>query len=170
MRPRLVQSPLRLKIETRKAQLEDDLALDKLFANYLDTLPDDQRPKSSIERSRLHIEWHDNFTKELDGWKEEHVVLKSQPINKRAIFDSATERLLRLLGREAAAAELLPQDNVVRNSVSRSHQTEATKLGLGEDRAQISSIKSAGSRKFLTGSSPPEAPTPNPQPSISRSG
>ena len=50
------QRPLLLKIETREAQLDDNSALDDLFADYLRGLPDDQRPKSSIDQSRLHIE------------------------------------------------------------------------------------------------------------------
>ena len=106
---------LQLKIETREAQLGNDSALDELFADYLDALPDDQRPKSSIDRSRLHIEWHDNFTKELDGWKEELVGLKNQPIDKRAIFNRSRERLLRLFRHEAAAVGLLPQDNAAKD-------------------------------------------------------
>ena len=128
------QRPLQLKIETRKAQLEDGSALDELFEDYLSSLPDDQRPKSSrtIEWSRLHVEWHDNFTKELDGWKEELVRLKNEPIDKQLIFNRAQERLMQLLRREAV--QLLPQDNAARESALHSIESKvADRIPVSDD-------------------------------------
>lgn len=126
-----LQRPLRYKIETREAQLDDDAELDKLFADYRSSLPDDRRPKSSrkIEWSRLFVKWHDNFAKELDSWKEELAELENQPIDKRLIFDSARERLMRSFRHEADAAGLWPQDNVVGESVSRPREA-ARAVGL----------------------------------------
>lgn len=136
-----LQRPLRHKIETREAQLDDDAELDKLFADYLSSLPDDRRPKSSrkIEWSRLFVKWHDNFAKEIDSWKEELAELENQPIDKRLIFDSARGRLMRLFRREAATAGLWPQDNVVRESELRSHETEAARASLASGHAPTSS-------------------------------
>ena len=122
------QRPVRLKIETREAQLADGLALDELFADYLNSLPDDQRPKSSIDRSRLHIEWYGNFTKEIADWKKELAEFESQTIDKRLIFNRARERLIRLFRREAQAAALLPQDNAARESALRSIEAKAPGL------------------------------------------
>ena len=126
-----LQRPLRHKIETREAQLDDDAELDKLFADYLSSLPDDRRPKSSrkIEWSRLFVKWHDNFTKELNSWKEELAELENQPIDKRLIFDSARERLMRSFRREADAVGLWPQDNIGGESVSRPREA-ARAVGL----------------------------------------
>lgn len=87
------QRRLRFLIGTRKAQLDDESALDALFSDYLDALPEDQRPGSptSIAWSRLHVEWHENIKKELAGWREELVALKNQPIDKQRIFAGAEQ-------------------------------------------------------------------------------
>ena len=122
------QRPLLLKIETREAQLDDNSALDELFADYLRSLPDDQRPKSSIDQSRLHIEWHGNFTKEIAEWKEQLARLKNQTIDKQLIFNRARERLLQLFRREARVAALLPQDNAARELSLHSLEAETTGL------------------------------------------
>ena len=127
------QRPLRHKIEIREAQLDNDAELEKLFADYLSSLPDNQRPKSSrkIEWSRLFVEWHDNFTKELDSWKEELARLKNQPIDKQLIFNRAQERLMQLLRREAA--RLLPQDNEARESALHSIESKVAGRIPGSD-------------------------------------
>ena len=122
------QRPLLLKIETREAQLDDNSVLDELFADYLRSLPDGQRPKSSIDRSRMHIEWHGNFTKEIAEWKEQLARLKNQTIDKQLIFNRARERLMQLFRREARAAALLPQDNAARELSLHSLEAETTGL------------------------------------------
>ena len=122
------QRPLRLKIETREAQLDDDSASDELFVDYLNSLPDAQRPKSSIDKSRLHVGWYSNFTKEIADWKKELAELENQTIDKQLIFNCARERLMRLFRREAEAAALLPQDNAVRAAAP--HAIEAKASGL----------------------------------------
>ncbi len=122
------QRPLRLKIEAREAQLDDSLALDEMFAEYLKGLPDDQRPKSSIDRSRLHVKWHGHFTKEIAEWKEELSGLKNQIIDKQLIFNRARERLMRVFRREAQDAALLPQDTVARAAALRSIEAKTPGL------------------------------------------
>lgn len=84
--------------------------MDKSFAEYLDTLPDDQRPRSGLERSYRQIEWHTNLKKELADLKEEVSGLKPPPVDKRLIFANVEERLLNLLRSEAEAVGLFPDD------------------------------------------------------------
>lgn len=88
---------LHLLIITREAQLDDVEEMDKLFAEYLDTLPDDQRPRSGLERSYRQVEWHTNLKKELADLKEEVFDLKPPPVDKQLIFANAEERLLNIL-------------------------------------------------------------------------
>lgn len=102
---------LHLLIITREAQLDDVEEMDKLFAEYLDTLPDDQRPRSGLERSYRQVEWHTNLKKELADLKEEVSDLKPRPVDKQLIFANAEERLLSLLRSEAEAVGLFPDDS-----------------------------------------------------------
>ena len=100
---------LRSKIETREAQLADDSVPYRLFVDHLDNIPSEQRPRSAIDRSRLHVEWHDKFKKELIDWKKEYEELEKQQIDeqsKQLIFNRAQERLVKSLEREAEAAGL----------------------------------------------------------------
>lgn len=100
--------------------MNDNSTLDELFSDSLNTLPDDQRPRSSIDRSRLHVEWHDHFTKELAGWKKELTGLKNQPIGKHLILNRGRERRMKLFRREAKIAGLLPLCYAVREAGRRS--------------------------------------------------
>ena len=100
---------LRSKIETREAQLVDDSVLDMLFADHLDNIPSEQRPRNTIHRSRLHVEWHDKLKKELADWKAEYEELENQQIDeqsKQLIFNRARGRLVKSLRRQAEAAGL----------------------------------------------------------------
>ena len=146
------QRPLRLKIETREAQLADDSAPDRLFSEYVDSLPDDQRPRSSIERSRLHIEWYDDFAKELDGWKEELVRLKNQTIDKQLIFNRARERLMRLFRRQAEATGLLLQDHATREPGSNDNLAEVTSLTLADQLGKPAGLLPPNSGRSLAAS------------------
>lgn len=101
---------LQLLIVTREAELDDAEEMDKLFAEYLDTLPDDQRPRSGLDRSYRQVEWHTNLKKELADLKEEVSALKPPSVDKQMIFANAEERLLNLLRSEAAAVGLFPDD------------------------------------------------------------
>lgn len=101
---------LHLLIITREAQLDDIEEMDKLFAEYLDTLPDDQRHRSGLERSYRQVEWHTNLKKELADLKEKVSDLKPPPVDKQLIFANAEERLLNLLRSEAEAVGLFPDD------------------------------------------------------------
>ena len=53
-------------------------------------------------------EWEDNLRSELADWQNELAELENRPINKRAIFNSARNKAMHLLGREAHEADLMP--------------------------------------------------------------
>ena len=100
---------LRSKIETRETQLVDDSVLDRLFADHLNNIPNEQRPRKNIHRHRLYVEWHDEFEKELADWKEEYEALENQQIDeqsKQLIVNRARGRLVKSLERQAEAAGL----------------------------------------------------------------
>lgn len=129
------QRTLQFLIGTREAQLGDESALKKLFTDYLDDLPDGQRPRGAIERSYRHVEWHTKFKQELSDWQEELARVKNQPINKQLIFNGAQERLIQLLRREAEAAGLLPQ---------RPREIQAVRLGSGDNLDPVGSVAANG--------------------------
>lgn len=101
---------LQLLVVTRETELDDAEEMDKLFAEYIDTLSDDQRPRSGLDRSYRQVEWHTNLKKELADLKEEVSALKPPSVDKQTIFANAEERLLNLLRSEAEAVGLFPDD------------------------------------------------------------
>ena len=107
------QDELRHAISNREAQLEDDTQLDSLFTDYLETLPEEQRPKGNIQKWRMFGDWEGNLRSELEGWKGELAKLKNQPVDKhnQAILNSTRNKVMHLFHREARAADLSPPDD-----------------------------------------------------------
>ena len=105
------QDELRHAISSREAQLEDDTQLDRWFTDYLETLPEEQRPKGTIAMGLKVAEWHSNFKSQLNDWKNELARLEGQPVDKQAIFNSTRNKVMHLLQCEARAAGLLPPDD-----------------------------------------------------------
>ena len=105
------QDELRHAISSREAQLEDDTQLDSLFTDYLETLPEEQRPKGTIAMGLKVAEWHSNFKSQLNDWKNELARLEGQLIDKQAIFDSTQNKVMHLLQRVARTADLWPPDD-----------------------------------------------------------
>ncbi len=68
---------LRDKIATREAALADDDILDDMFADYLNGLPAEQRPKRRYENNLLYTRWIPRLRKECAAWKTELTQLES---------------------------------------------------------------------------------------------
>ena len=49
----------------------------------------------------MFVDWEDSLKSELTGWKDELDELKNRPIDKRLIFNSAKNKVMYLLQREA---------------------------------------------------------------------
>ncbi len=95
-------------IEQGKSALNNDDKLDALFDDYMKdyNVP---TPSSHAAWSRLFVKWENKFCKDLDNWKAELNELENKPVDKQAIFNSARDKVLQLLLREAKAMELLPE-------------------------------------------------------------
>ena len=103
------QRELLEKIKQRETELNDHGELWTLFQRHIAALSETERPKDPVERSRMFGDWEGGLKSELDEWKEELYELENQPIDKRLIFNSATNKAMYLLQREARAADLLPE-------------------------------------------------------------
>ena len=99
---------LRSQIARREVQMQNDAEVDELAAEHLNSLADDLKPRTQIERGRKIVEWHNDFRAELTRWKEELDALESRSVDKHVIFESARNKAAHLLSRAARAADLLP--------------------------------------------------------------
>lgn len=106
------QDELRHAISSREAQLEDDTQLDRRFTDYLETLPEEQRPKGKIQKWRMFGDWEGSLRSELASWKDELTELEDRPVDKQEIFDSTRNKVMHLLHREARAIDLLPDGHL----------------------------------------------------------
>ncbi len=107
---------LRRLIEERESVLNDDDQLDRLFGQHIAALP--ERP-SRVQERRIFGEWEGNLRSELVGWRSKLGELENQPMDKEAIFNSARNKAVYLLLREARTAELM-DDHVVHNAIGSS--------------------------------------------------
>ena len=99
------------KIERRKTELNDDDILYELFERHIANLPEAKRPENMAQKSRMFGDWESSLKSELVNWEDELTELENRPIDKQAIFNSARNKVMHLLQREAHAAGLLPCDN-----------------------------------------------------------
>ena len=97
------------KIERRETELKDDEELDALFERHIAALPETEQPKTRVQERRMFNDWEGRLKSALDEWKDELGELKNQPIDKPLIFNSAKNKAMSLLQREARAADLLPE-------------------------------------------------------------
>ena len=97
------------KIERREMELNDDEELDALFERHIAALPETEHPKTQMQKRRMAVDWEDHLKSELNEWKDELDELKNRPIDKPLIFNSARNKAMSLLQREARAADLLPE-------------------------------------------------------------
>ena len=103
------QRELLEKIERRETELNDDEELDALFEKHIAALPETEQPKTRVQERRMFGDWEDGLKSELTDWKNELDELENRPIDKRLIFNSAQNKVIYLLQREACAADLLPE-------------------------------------------------------------
>ena len=103
------QRELLAKVERREAELNDDEELDALFERHIAALPETERPKTRVQERRMFGDWEGRLKSELTTWQDELDELENRPIDKRLIFNSAKNKAMNLLQREARAADLLPR-------------------------------------------------------------
>ena len=99
---------LRLSVETRQSEITDEEGLDRVYENYLATLPVKDRPTTRSHDRRLFDEWRRSRENELAEWRKELTALESQRVDGQLVFDNVQDRLMRLLRVEARGAGLLP--------------------------------------------------------------
>ena len=97
------------KIKWRETELNDDDEVDTLFERHIAASPETERPKNRPQERRMFVDWEDRLKSELAGWKDELKELENRPIDKQLIFNSAKNKAMSLLQREARAADLLPE-------------------------------------------------------------
>ena len=97
------------KIKQRETELNDDEGLETLFERHIADLSETERPENWVQKSRMLVDWEGRLKSELADWKDELDELENQPIDKQLIFNSAKNKAMSLLQREARAAGLLPE-------------------------------------------------------------
>ena len=97
------------KIKRRETELNDEEGLETLFERHIADLSETERPENWVQKSRMLVDWEGGLRSELTGWKDELDELKNRPIDKQLIFNSAKNKAMSLLQREARAADLLPE-------------------------------------------------------------
>ena len=110
---------LRGLIEWRVLLLGDDDELVQEFDDYIATLP--RRPNRNREL-QMFSDWRSNLHSELAERQNELGELENRPVDKQAIFSSASNKVAYLLRRAAENAELLPD----RFGIDNWHDTPAT--------------------------------------------
>ncbi len=99
------RNELRSLIEWRELVLGDDDELVRQFDEYIAALQ--QRP-NRIRELQMFGDWRDKMQLELGEWKSELTELESRAVDKQTIFDSARNKVVHVLQREAKAVDLLP--------------------------------------------------------------
>ena len=95
-------------IERRETVLNDEAQQVGLFEEHIAALPEEGRPKNLIQQGLMIADWVRGLRSELAGWKGELAELENRPVDKPAIFNSARNKAMHLLGRAAHDADLLP--------------------------------------------------------------
>ena len=96
---------LRQLIERRELVMDDDDELVRQFDEYVAALP--QRP-NRIRELQMFGDWRDKMQLELGEWQNELAELESRAVDKQTIFNSARNKALYLLQREARSSGLIP--------------------------------------------------------------
>ncbi len=115
-------------IKTRELALSDESDLDELFEKHLNTLPQDQKPKSNPQKYRMFNTWEGSLRAELVDKKNELANWADQPIDKNLIFERSKSRVLTVLSREANSANLLLRNDSARIYDSDLKSTAKTSL------------------------------------------
>ena len=145
---------LRSLIGERELELSDDNELDKLFENYVNSLPTTERPQTRPQERRLFNEWEGGFKQELSGWKEELATLESQSINGQLIFNNARDRLMRLFEVEARDAGLLPRKQIPKMPHQEPNEEYSNRASLDSDAwMTFAQLKERSQKKLINGNS-----------------
>ena len=115
---------LLLLIEQRETVLEDEHKLGDLFDEYVAALPEPERPENPVQDRRMFNRWEDGLRADLARWRDEIHELDNRPIDNQAIFESARNKSMYLLTRQARAYGLLTKTTTMprngkRNNVTR---------------------------------------------------
>ena len=108
---------LRLFVESRQSEISDEEGLDKVYENYLATLPVEERPTTRSHDRRIFDKWRRSRENEHAEWRKELEALESQRVDGQMVFDNVQDRLMHLLRVEARYAGLLPLSPSRRESV-----------------------------------------------------
>ena len=84
---------LRGWIEQRQAELADESALNAQFDEYIDDLPDEERPQGAAQIGRAYNEWEGALRAEVDRWQSELAELDNRPVDRQAITGAARARV-----------------------------------------------------------------------------
>ena len=133
------QVELRHRIAQRETLLQNSGQLDRRFEEYLDTLPDERKPRGPVAFSRAVQERLSSIENELNRWKGELSELENPSVDKQSIFDSARAKVRRLLVREARKAGLWPDNGPPPPHTS--WQPLATLLGKNISHSKPSAVK-----------------------------
>ena len=118
------------KIKRRETELNDEEGLETLFERHIAASPETERPENWVQKSRMFGDWENGLRSELTGWKDELDELENRPIDKQLIFNSAKNKAMSLLQREARAADLLPE--LLESSEDEKKNKGAEKKGGGK--------------------------------------
>lgn len=92
-------------IEQRNAALHDEAKKEGLFDDHIAALPASERPQNRAQELQAFADWQRSTASNLNEWRNELSELESRPVDKAAIFNSARNKAVYLLGRAADALE-----------------------------------------------------------------
>ena len=112
---------LRQLIEQHDADLRDDPTMNARYNQLVAAMPEAEHPRGPAQVARVFTDLEESIKSDLAGWRNELSDLESRPIDHAAIFNSARNKALYLLGRAAQADDALlsnlPNDgDTARNS------------------------------------------------------
>ena len=146
---------LRRLIEEREKALNDEDELIRQFDGYIATLS--PRP-NRIRELQMYGDWEGTLKAALASWRDELDVLESREVDQQAIFNSARNKVLHLLQRQARITEPIGKspsdDREPSHTAVVSHQYANTNA----DRRSISDLRSMQS---MTGLKPQAILFPN---------
>ena len=99
---------LRQLIERQESVLNEDAQQIELFQEHIAALPEEERPGNLIQQGLMIAEWVNGLRSELVDWQSELVELDNREVDKQGIFNSARNKAMHLLRREAHDADLMP--------------------------------------------------------------
>ena len=134
------KSELRSLILDGESELANDSALERSFEEYIANLPQLQRPKSGPEKHRMYNQWEHYRKRELADLEAELEKLNAMVPDGGLIYNSARERVLRVLEAKAQEAGLLPQESP-RETPVRKPVAVTTNLASADMRGWVSFVQ-----------------------------